>query len=408
MRFLRFILLSFSICTCAAFVLEQPVFAQDEEEIEDEEEEYIEEEDTEEEYSEEEIEEEVEEEVVEPEEDNEEELAEEEEEPEEAVEDIEDDEEGEESGEQVEEEEEVEASPIKATLKEDEKAFESPVNVEERTELYNSAREFETKIETALDEMDKHIETFDGIHQKLDEKLDAFHIQVSDSIGALQNIADRLKLYLNKKEGVFSVRPISKKDDQVKMLNALLEELKVAVELYEKDVEKLRSKMELVATKEADIINLLQNANEKRNDARKKTVEAGIAKRNILKSGMDGKAEVSKIKVIEKHISEIKGVLETDISQKINSLGDEVGDQINEIESENIKLKDAKWEDCFLRLFDLGVITDDGKLTLCSYHHNVMHSIEKFQTMSASNLVKVAIEKRRKVIFKDFTKKKND
>ena len=65
--------------------------------------------------------------------------------------------------------------------------------------------------------------------------------------------------------------------------------------------------------------------------------------------------------------------------------------------NENIKLKDAKWEDCFLRLFDLGVITDDGKLTLCSYHHNVMHSIEKFQTMSASNLVKVAIEKRRKV-----------
>jgi hypothetical protein len=64
--------------------------------------------------------------------------------------------------------------------------------------------------------------------------------------------------------------------------------------------------------------------------------------------------------------------------------------------NENTKLKDAKWQDCFLRLFELGVITDDGELTVCSYHHNCLHGIQKFQTMTASNLVKVAVEKRRK------------
>ena len=59
----------------------------------------------------------------------------------------------------------------------------------------------------------------------------------------------------------------------------------------------------------------------------------------------------------------------------------------------NIQLKDAKWEDCFLRLFDLGVITDDGELTLCAYHHNVMHGIVKFHAVEQGKLIKAGMAK---------------
>ena len=61
----------------------------------------------------------------------------------------------------------------------------------------------------------------------------------------------------------------------------------------------------------------------------------------------------------------------------------------------DIQLKDAQWQDCFLRLFDLGVITDDGELTLCSYHHNVMHGVVKFHAVEQGKLIKQGMEKAR-------------
>ena len=59
----------------------------------------------------------------------------------------------------------------------------------------------------------------------------------------------------------------------------------------------------------------------------------------------------------------------------------------------DIQLKNAKWQDCFLRLFDLGVISDDGELTVCSYHHNVMHGIVKFHAVEQGKLVKAGLAK---------------
>ena len=53
------------------------------------------------------------------------------------------------------------------------------------------------------------------------------------------------------------------------------------------------------------------------------------------------------------------------------------------------QLKDATGHDCFSRLFDLGVISDDGYLTVCSFHHNILHGMIKFQKMEHSNLIKV-------------------
>ena len=57
------------------------------------------------------------------------------------------------------------------------------------------------------------------------------------------------------------------------------------------------------------------------------------------------------------------------------------------------KLGDADYKDCFARLLDLGVISDDGELTVCYYHHNLLHGVIKFHTTEHSNLVKEGLRK---------------
>lgn len=52
------------------------------------------------------------------------------------------------------------------------------------------------------------------------------------------------------------------------------------------------------------------------------------------------------------------------------------------------KLSEATFAEIFAYLFDLGVITDDETITVCSYHHNLMHGIVKFQLAEHSNMIK--------------------
>lgn len=52
------------------------------------------------------------------------------------------------------------------------------------------------------------------------------------------------------------------------------------------------------------------------------------------------------------------------------------------------KLKDCTSIEIFGWLFDQGVITDDGEITVCAYHHNILHGIMKFQKAEMSKLVK--------------------
>lgn len=54
----------------------------------------------------------------------------------------------------------------------------------------------------------------------------------------------------------------------------------------------------------------------------------------------------------------------------------------------NKKLVDATFTEIFAYLFDLGIISDDETITVCSYHHNLMHGIVKFQLAEHSNLIK--------------------
>jgi len=58
-------------------------------------------------------------------------------------------------------------------------------------------------------------------------------------------------------------------------------------------------------------------------------------------------------------------------------------------------LKDCDSLEIFAFLFDQGVISDDGQITVCDYHHNILHGIMKFQLANHSNLIKKGIEKAR-------------
>ena len=42
---------------------------------------------------------------------------------------------------------------------------------------------------------------------------------------------------------------------------------------------------------------------------------------------------------------------------------------------DNKPLKDCTSMEVFKWLFDKGIITDDGEITVCSYHHHLMHGI---------------------------------
>ena len=51
-------------------------------------------------------------------------------------------------------------------------------------------------------------------------------------------------------------------------------------------------------------------------------------------------------------------------------------------------LKECTSMEVFAFLFDQGIISDDGELTVCSYHHNLLHGIVKFQKAEHNKLVR--------------------
>jgi len=44
--------------------------------------------------------------------------------------------------------------------------------------------------------------------------------------------------------------------------------------------------------------------------------------------------------------------------------------------------------ECFARIFDIGYISEDEEITLCNYHHNIMHGVVKFHKVEQSMLIK--------------------
>lgn len=57
------------------------------------------------------------------------------------------------------------------------------------------------------------------------------------------------------------------------------------------------------------------------------------------------------------------------------------------------KLKECDSLEIFAYLYDKGIITDDGEITVCSFHHHLMHGIVKFQKHQHSNMIKEGQQK---------------
>jgi predicted transposase YdaD len=57
------------------------------------------------------------------------------------------------------------------------------------------------------------------------------------------------------------------------------------------------------------------------------------------------------------------------------------------------KIEDCSVAEIFACLFDRGVISEDGEITVCYYHHNLLHGIMRFQRVEHSNLIKEGLER---------------
>ena len=70
--------------------------------------------------------------------------------------------------------------------------------------------------------------------------------------------------------------------------------------------------------------------------------------------------------------------------------------KINRLFDPSKPLGECGFTEVFSYMFRLGCITEKDTITLCAYHHNVMHGIIKFNKTQHSNMVKEGIEKARK------------
>lgn len=59
------------------------------------------------------------------------------------------------------------------------------------------------------------------------------------------------------------------------------------------------------------------------------------------------------------------------------------------------KLGECTFTEIFSYMFSLGCISEKETLTLCTYHHNIMHGILKFQKAQHTTLIKEGIKRAR-------------
>ena len=84
------------------------------------------------------------------------------------------------------------------------------------------------------------------------------------------------------------------------------------------------------------------------------------------------------------HQHHLEPVIQTGIERK-RKKGYDSKKPLNECDSMEV----------FAYLFDQGIISDDGTITVCDYHHNILHGIMKFQMANHNNLIKKGIQKAR-------------
>ena len=72
------------------------------------------------------------------------------------------------------------------------------------------------------------------------------------------------------------------------------------------------------------------------------------------------------------------------------------GENRKSLKYDNTKpIKDCTPKEIFNSLFDRGFISEHATLTLCSWHHRIMHGVVTFQKINSSELIKDGIERAR-------------
>jgi hypothetical protein len=61
---------------------------------------------------------------------------------------------------------------------------------------------------------------------------------------------------------------------------------------------------------------------------------------------------------------------------------------VNKSYDENKSLKDCDTYEIFGFLMDQGFISDDGCITVCSFHHNIIHGVLKYTKAKATEMIK--------------------
>ena len=259
--------------------------------------------------------------------------------------------------------ESVKAAPNKKVDKKNKKKNKSEevvgTELEVRKQWYSRADEYEQKIIKALDEIDVAMSSIHETYDKLDPEVAIFRDKLSDSLGALQGIVERLQSYLDQKLGVLSVKDVYFGDGEGggtigKTISGDIEDLKVSVELYRNQVEDIRRKMGKVASKATSLIDVLQKASRKRSDANIASIEAGKKKLAITTaSADDAKKFFNAIVGIEGQVAQLKEELKGEISKSISSMADSIRKKIKKITNDESSLR-SKAKELEQKVEDLG------------------------------------------------------
>jgi hypothetical protein len=231
--------------------------------------------------------------------------------------------------------------------------------LEIRKQWYSRADEYEQKIIKALDEIDSAMGAIHESYDKLDPEVAQFRDKMSDSLGALQGVSERLKSYLDQKIGALSVKNVYFGGEEGggaigKMISNDVEELKVSVELYGNQVNDLRQKMNKVATKATSLIDVLQKASRKRSNANIASIEAGKKKLAITTASPDdAKKLFDEIVSVEGQVEQIKEELKGEIAKSINAMAESIRKKIKKIGNDESSLR-SKAKELESKVEDLG------------------------------------------------------
>jgi hypothetical protein len=57
------------------------------------------------------------------------------------------------------------------------------------------------------------------------------------------------------------------------------------------------------------------------------------------------------------------------------------------------QIGDCNSDETFAHLFNLGVISEDGEITLCAWHHSILHGVVRFEKAKHSEMIKAGLKR---------------